>query len=281
MYKHYLITRFNLRKSDWVSDKKNVEVLTDMWHHNRFNLFKDFCFSSVKAQTNTNFEWLVFFDETTTEKYRGIITSLEEQTPNFTPVFVNGMDEFLPKINTIINECQEEFIITSRIDNDDCLSKFYIEEIQKRFNKQSYMAFDFINGYTIQIQPDIKVAKRLDQFNPFITLIEKNDNPKSVWQVRHSHWKREKNITQIKDVKIWASVIHQENKINGFGGFGNVDVDAFLNEFVIADHQAKNIKENVIPKSKWKYLSIKNVYRSYSNLYFKNLKRSLGVYKLK
>ena len=281
MYKHYLITRFNLRKSDWISDKKNVEVLTDEWHHNRFNLFIDFCFSSVKAQTNTNFEWLVFFDETTTDKYRVIIASLEEQMPNFTPVFVNGMDQFLPTINTIINTCKEEFIITSRIDNDDCLSKFYIDEIQKRFNKQNYMAFDFINGYTIQIQPDIKVAKRLDQFNPFITLIEKNDNPKSVWSVRHSHWKREKNITQIKNVKIWASVIHQENKINGFGGFGHVDVNAFLDEFIIAKHEAKKIKENVIPKNKWKYLSLKNAYRSYSNLYFKNLKKNLGVYKIK
>ena len=280
MYKHYLITRFNLRKSDWVSDKKNVEVLTDEWHHNRFNLFIDFCFSSVNAQINTNFEWLVFFDETTTEKYRTIIASLEKQMPNFTPVFVNGMDEFLPTINSIIGTCKEDYIISSRIDNDDCLSKFYIEEIQKRFNKQDYMAFDFINGYTIQIEPDIKVAKRLDQFNPFITLIEKNTNPKSVWNVRHSHWKREKNITQIKDVKIWASVIHQENKINGFGGFGNVNLDRFLNEFIIAEHQVKKIKEHVIPKSKWWSLS-KNAYRSYSNLYFKNLKRSLGVYKLK
>ena len=68
------------------------------------------------------------------------------------------------------------------MDNDDLISKFYIEKVQKRFNNQDFMALDFIDNYTIQIQPTIKIGKRLDQFNPFISLIEKNINPKTVWQ---------------------------------------------------------------------------------------------------
>ena len=99
MFKHYLITRFNLRKPDWSVDKKNVAVLTDQWHDNRFEIFADYCFHSVKNQSNKNFEWLVFFDETTSSKYRQIIDSLKEQMPNFSPVFVDGMDNFLPEID--------------------------------------------------------------------------------------------------------------------------------------------------------------------------------------
>jgi len=281
MYKHYLITRFNLRNSNWVSDKNNNEVLTEDWHKNRFKLFTDFCFSSVASQTNNNFEWLVFFDSTTSEKYRKVITQLQEQMVNFVPIFVDGMEGFLPEIKSYLNNCKEKYIITSRIDNDDCVSKYYIDEVQKKFNKQDYMAFDFVNGYTLQIKPDIKIANRLDQFNPFITLIEKNDNPKSVWSVRHSHWKREKHITQIKHSKIWASIIHEENKINGFGGFGKVDVNSFLEDFQIDQLQANIIKKNAVPQSEWKLLSLKNAYRSYSNLYYKTLKKKLGVYKFK
>ncbi|WP_216746139.1 glycosyltransferase [Paucihalobacter ruber] len=55
-YKHYIITRFNLRKSDWNTGKKNISVLTDQWHDNRFELFANFCFPFVAAQTNKNFE---------------------------------------------------------------------------------------------------------------------------------------------------------------------------------------------------------------------------------
>lgn len=281
MFKHYLITRFNLRKTDWSVDKQNVAVLTDQWHDNRFKIFNDFCFHSVKHQTNTNFEWLVFFDETTAPKYRAIIANLKEQMPNFVPIFVDGMDAFLPTIQSILSQCNEDYIITSRIDNDDCLSIHYIEEVQKRFNKQDYRALDFIDGYTIQITPDVKVAKRLDQFNPFISLIERNNNPKSVWNVRHSHWKREKRITQVKNLNIWASVIHQENKVNGFGGFGHVDLEEFFQEFHLPSNQKNYIIQHNIPVKKWRMLSLKNAYRSYTNLFWKNIKRRLGVYKFK
>ncbi len=61
MFQHFLITRFNLRKETWTTNKQNVAVLTEEWHENRFKLFKDYCFTSVAAQTNKNFVWLVFF----------------------------------------------------------------------------------------------------------------------------------------------------------------------------------------------------------------------------
>ena len=76
-------------------------------------------------------------------------------------------------------------------------------------------------------------------------------------------------------------MIHQENKVNGFGGFGKVDMDKFLRDFAIAKHRIKNNKENHIPVNKWQLLSIKNIYRSYSNLYYKSIKKRLGVYKYK
>ena len=173
MFKHFLITRFNLRKSDWTTSKKNKAVLTDEWHKNRFELFNDFCFHSVASQTNKNFEWLVFFDITTPKKYKKVIADLKTKMENFTPLFIDGMDLFLPSIQEYVANVKEDYIITSRMDNDDCIGKYYIEEIQKRFNKQQFTAIDFIDGYTIQTHPTIKIGKRFDQYNPFISLIEK------------------------------------------------------------------------------------------------------------
>ncbi len=281
MFKHFIITRFNLKQEGWNTNKNNKAILTEEWHKNRFKLFTDFCFSSVASQTNKNFEWLVFFDTNTPKKYKDIIISLELKMSNFIPVFVDDMSYFLPSIKSYIAKNNEKYIITSRLDNDDCISKFYVEEIQKRFNNQDFMALDFVDGYTIQTQPNVKIGKRFDQYNPFISLIEKNNNPKSVWFLRHSHWKREKNIEQIRGVRTWASIIHQENKVNEFFGYGDVNFDKFFNDFEIGKQQKEELLKNVIPYSKWKYQSIKNANASYWNYTFKNIKKKLGVYKLK
>ncbi|WP_242086815.1 glycosyltransferase [Aestuariivivens sediminis] len=281
MFKHFLITRFNLRNPDWTTSKKNKSVLTEEWHENRFELFKDFCFESVAAQTNTNFEWLVYFDITTPEKYKTIIHTLQEKMDNFIPIFIDGMSLFLPSIKSYIEKCPEDYIITSRIDNDDCLGINYIKEIQSHFDKQDFLAIDFIDGYTLQIHPSIKLGKRLDQYNPFISLIEKNINPRTVWSIRHSHWKREKQVVQIKDKRLWASIIHQENKVNEFEGYGEVDLSRFFQNFVISTAWEKKIKENAIPQSKWKLQSTLNFMDSLWDYTFRNIKKAVGVYKIK
>ncbi|NOQ92401.1 MAG: hypothetical protein GQ552_06775 [Flavobacteriaceae bacterium] len=224
---------------------------------------------------------MVFFDINTPQKYKNIIVSLELKMSNFIPVFVDDMSCFLPSIKSYIAKSKEKYVITSRLDNDDCISKFYVEEIQKRFNNQNFMALDFVDGYTIQIQPEVKIGKRFDQYNPFITLIEKNSNPKSVWFLRHSHWKKEKNIEQIRGVRTWISIIHQENKVNEFFGYGDVNFDTFFNDFEIVKQQKEELLKNIIPYSKWKYQSLKNLNASYWNYTFKNIKKRLGVYKLK
>ncbi len=281
MFKHFLITRFNLRQSNWTTSKNSKAVLTDEWHENRFKLFIDFCFHSVASQTNKNFEWLVFFDTTTPEKFKKVITDLETKMENFKPLFVDGMSQFLPSIKEYVKSCNEDYIITSRLDNDDCISNFYIEEIQKQFNKQDFTAVDFVDGYTIQTQPVVKIGKRFDQYNPFISLIEKNKNPKTVWSIRHSHWKREKNVIQLKEKRVWASIIHQENKINAFLGYGNITASELFETIKIDFKQEIFIKEHAIPYTKWRIQSTANLISSIWNYSFKKIKRKLGIYKFK
>ena len=100
MFKHFLITRFNLRNPKWISDKKNVAVLTDEWHENRFKLFDEFCFKSVSAQTNTNFEWLVFFDTTTPQKFKEHIAEMREM---FRESSI-GFEKFKNEINSRVGD---------------------------------------------------------------------------------------------------------------------------------------------------------------------------------
>jgi hypothetical protein len=279
MYKHFLITRFNLGKSDWITNKNNVAVLTDEWHRNRFKLFTDFCTPSVDAQTNKNFEWLVFFDTSTKEEFKTTIQEIEQKTPNFKPLFIDGMDAFLPAIQDYIDTCNADYIITSRMDNDDCLSRHYIELVQEKFNNQEFMAIDFINGYTLQISPKVRLGKKLHQYNPFISLIERNENPKTIWSIPHNHWKHETKILQVKDENVWTSIIHQENKVNEFTGFGDVDLNTFNDKFKISESQQEFIQKHIETHKQWKKLSFNNYVTSYWSFHFKNIKKSLGFYK--
>lgn len=93
MFQHFIITRFNLRRADWKTTKNSDEVLSETWLKNRFTLFENYCILSVKKQKNQNFKWLVFLGINTPEIYK----------------------EKIEEVNTM------DYIITSRLDNDDSL----------------------------------------------------------------------------------------------------------------------------------------------------------------
>ncbi|MBA1420497.1 MAG: hypothetical protein FAF03_06475 [Epsilonproteobacteria bacterium] len=277
MFQHFLITRFNLRKKGWDTTRNKSQVLTDEWMENRLILFENFCYASVQKQTNTNFQWLVFFDKETDEKFRDVIDKLAKDFPLFRPIYIDGMDAFLPAIKeTISKELSQPYLITSRLDNDDCLSEQYIENVQKQFDKQDFMAIDYIDGYTLQIEPEVKLGKRTHLHNPFISLIEKSDRWETVWsRERHGEWSKVTQLKTIRNTYVWMSIIHGENKANDFVGFGEVTWEE-IKDFHIDAVELRVLKSNTLPLSQWKIQSLRNQLRTYWKVTFKLLKRRLN-----
>lgn len=283
MFKHYLITRFNLRNPNWNKTKNNESLLTDEWMSHRISLFSDFCLPSIIGQSNSNFKWIICFDTTTKPEFKEQILTLISPHKHIVALFVDGMNNFLPTIVNYIGEDAKscKHIITSRIDNDDCIHKDYIESIQKTFNHQDFMAIDVVKGYSLQISPKFYLGKKEHVFNPFISLIENIENLKTVWQSDHNMWKKENRIIKITNKRLWMSIIHEKNKINEFDGYDNVDWKKIKNNFKLSDSINQKIKESLTPYSEWRFLSFKNkLYVKYI-LFSKTLKKSLGLYKLK
>ncbi|WP_136668381.1 glycosyltransferase [Flavobacterium sp. H122] len=281
MFKHLLITRFNLRNPKWDFTKNNESLLNDEWMHSRMQLFKNFCLPSVCAQSTDNFQWLIYFDTTTSEIFKEEISKLVQEKNNIKVFFIDGMNAFYPSIKEYIKNITTPFLITSRIDNDDCIHKDFIKTIQQNFNQQNFQAIDIIKGYSLQIEPEIILGKKEHIFNPFISLIEKNDNPKTVWLSDHNMWKKENRITRITDKRLWMSIIHQKNKVNEFDGYGNVNWNAINNDFVLSPSMNETILNKQVSFSKWWFLSLKNLLYVKMVLYSKILKRKLGIYKFK
>lgn len=279
MFKHYIITRFNLRAKEWQFTKNSTKVLDDNWLKNRFELFEKYCLPSLISQTNKNFEWVIYFDTETPAFYKDKIESYRQQLPNLVPVFVENMEFFLPSIQEHIKNNNQEYVITTRLDNDDCVSKYFVDEIQKNFSKQEYEALDFVDGYSLQISPDFKLGKKRHLYNPFISLVEKKQNSASVWSRSHTSWKRETKIKRIFDNRIWMVIIHQENKVNEFDGYGKVNAEEVFQDFMMDETITQKVLSQQIPVEKWYFQSMKNKLTTFINIFFKDLKKKLNFYK--
>ena len=281
MFKHLLITRFNLKNPEWKQLTKNNEsLLDDSWMNERLELFSNYCFPSVSNQTNQNFEWLLYFDSTTSDTHKSKIAEIIGNTTNIKSFYIDGMPVFNESIIKYVEEnISTEYLITSRIDNDDCIHKDFINEIQKHFDKQDFLAIDNIEGYTLQIEPNFILGKKEHIFNPFISLIEKNKNPKTVWHYVHNMWKKEPRLIHVNEKRLWLSVIHGKNKVNEFDGYGNIKWNSLKNDFIVSEKVSQKIENDQLPFSKWWFLSLRNFLYVKRVLFSKQLKKMLGVYK--
>jgi hypothetical protein len=283
MFDHYLITRFNLRKAGWERTKNNEALLNQSWMDERMWLFSNFCFPSVAAQRNAAFTWLIFFDESTPAHYREPIAFMTASYPHIEAHYIDGMDAFYPQVKQLIAQrsSSKPYIITSRIDNDDAVHRDFIYEVQKQFKQQKYCAIDLVKGYSLQVKPTIMLGKKEHIFNPFISLIEQNVNPKTVWFSDHNMWKKETRVTQIKDKRLWIAVIHEKNKINNFNGYDNVPWESLRECFVLSEEADKIVSEQAISYKKWYKLHLKNKFIVKYKVLSKTIKKALGIYKLK
>ena len=283
MFYHFLITRFNLKNPGWDVTKNNETLLDENWMDERLELFSNFCYPSVINQSNKNFKWLLFFDNSTSEKYRNKIDQILNNHPLIIPFYIDGMPNFQTAILNYIakNANDKDYLITSRIDNDDCIHKDFINEIQKQFNKQDFLAIDNINGYTMQVEPTFILGKKEHIFNPFISLIERNFEPKTVWYYVHNMWKKEPRLIHLSEKRLWLSIIHGKNKVNEFDGYGNIDWNEINSDFIVSEHKNKEIIATQLPFSKWWYLSLKNYIYVKLVLISKQIKKGIGIYKIK
>lgn len=281
MFEHFLITRFNLKNPKWSVTKNNELLLTKEWMDERLDLFENFCLPTVIAQTEKKFKWLLFFDVSTESEHQKRMVEMTKKHSFIELFYIDGMPNLIGSIKHYIKEnCTTPYLITSRIDNDDCISKNYIREVQNQFNEQDYVALDFISGYTLNLKP-VMLGKKEHIFNPFISLIERNDHPKTVWENDHTQWKKETSIVQIKNNRVWMSVIHEKNKVNEFDGYGNVPWEVVEQEFIFSKEKNDLLKSTLLPQKKWLSLSIRNeLYVKYV-LFSKVLKKKIGLYKVK
>jgi len=235
-FKHFIITHFNV-KFHWAKKGRNPstgKAPDKAWLEHRIKLFDKFCFPSVINQTNKNFKWLIFFDDESTDK------QLFENYTQCTKVYLKDYKVFSYKlvskeIKKLLNK-GTKWILTTRLDNDDSLSKHYIDTIQKRFVEKN-----MILNPSLGIVYDIhkKVGRRLNYMcpNSFLTAVEKvtGGELKTCFRVNHPQLRNHfKTFSQIQTkFPLWLQIIHKRNLGNTMRGKVLKDPSKLLKDFNI------------------------------------------------
>ena len=188
---HYIITSFN-----WGVYRRYKER-AGWWMEERVRLFKKYPLPGMRAQTNQRFRWVLIFDPDTPE------------IPDFE--YENIIYSTIPSAKDNVARVDSQWLITSRIDNDDYYEPTFIDEIQRCF-KEKTMLVD-IGGR----QLDDRTGKfyTFPLYNctsPFISLIEKRPF-KTVKHLNHMAMKNHFTPKYINK-QLAVQVVHGNNKMN-------------------------------------------------------------------
>lgn len=222
MFKHFVITRFNLDYSA-VPGYENYKLPDNPleWLDNRFMIYEKHCLPSIINQTNRNFIWFVLFDINTPVKYREKIGTFEKELDFFKPLFLKDGNPVTIKdvLNTELKsylDKTDRFVITSRIDNDDAFHESMIQDVQSLFKeKHNY----FISS-TYGLQYDVKkkvIARMHHENNHFISRVESlSEGIETVIFANHSNISKMAEVVYINEKKkpLWLEIIHGSNLIN-------------------------------------------------------------------
>ena len=187
-YSHFIITQFNLRNFPLAENNEYESWL--QWTRNRIVLFRKFCLPSVLNQSIKSFTWLIYFDSDTPAEFNEFLTEL--RSFSFINIcYCSGIDDFnLRYINEVKKRISpsEKWIITTRIDNDDCLHKDMVKTIQENFIRSHKFLISLASGYILDIT-DTTLSHYFYPQSPFISLIEDpGKDVNGVFEKGHTRW---------------------------------------------------------------------------------------------
>ena len=222
--KHFLVTEWNVD-------------MTDMkWLTERQKLFEKITFPSVMAQTNKNFEWILVSDIHTPDAFKKVLESYpatvfyydwarhDWESPEWAgsgtkgKIMQRSIDlEYISKpLREFIGKQKTDYVITSRLDNDDGIAVDHIDKIQ-RFAKKHWNGDRFWLNLTRGLKYcDGFVYPVNSSASPFVSFVEPPNGLLTTYQVCHTEARESRFLLiQVREGEpTWLQVIHGDNLLN-------------------------------------------------------------------
>ena len=169
---------------------------------------------------NQDFTWLVLFDEKTPARYRTFI-DIYARYENFTPVYCGAFRTIIPTVIARMKELapDAEWLLTTRLDSDDALSTGFVRclhEVVDAVNEPNLKPSDtlYINFPNGLQWSDGEFYDFQDETNAFVSLLERRDNPHTVFWVDHPSIYNVAPVIQARTTPLWLQVVHDMNVYN-------------------------------------------------------------------
>lgn len=246
-FEHYLITRFNIRIASMLT--KQLDVLDvsrdERYLEERFRLFFSYTVPSVINQTNKNFEWVILFSDNTPKKFKGRISELTDQNSFIHIIYVKDDEDSMVLLNNYIMKKKCDWIITSRVDNDDALALTFIDSIQLYVQKHQMekYALIFNDGYQYEEKTGVMARYHFPK-NHFSSLVSQyQPHPDNILNYGHMDIDKKVSLNEVNTVHPnWLEIVHDTNVSNRMH-FLLKDIVTGKNEFEQFGIQNKFIAE--------------------------------------
>jgi len=146
---HYIFTRFSILDKTckgFQLTRNNIDNIENLlFNENRlnykFNVFHNMTVPSIKNQTYQNYVWLIFTSNYLPQKYKNILEKYS--CDKIKIVYVENFNEMSEYIKNTLKNI--DHYTTMRLDDDDALSRTFLEEINKYENEKGKI-ISFPNG---------------------------------------------------------------------------------------------------------------------------------------
>lgn len=219
-YSHFLITRFNVRINTMLPKQLEQIDITrnEQYLDERFRLFYKYTVPSVINQSSKKFTWILLFSSNTPIKYKNKLKQLAKlKDIHIKILYINDSDDYLMVLkNYIYSNLSTDYYITSRVDNDDCLSINYMQNIQAYVDKMDYKhsVIIFNNGYQYDELCKISTFYHFDT-NHFSSLVSHIDDRDVIIEYNHMDINKFLPVINIDNSNpMWLEVVHNSNITN-------------------------------------------------------------------
>ncbi|WP_267276970.1 glycosyltransferase [Arthrobacter sp. CDRTa11] len=208
---HFVLTRFNVRSFYHTGEP------SEEWLRSRLDLFRTYCLPTLSKQNVDSFTWLVFFDDQSPEWFQREVA--RDAPGNFEAVYVHGSFSAETVSQAIAARTSAPYILTTRVDNDDAVSRDFVRVIQSCFDCQDFEFINLVSGAQYAAK---RAYLRPYTKNPFLSLLEAScleSPPQTVFLEHHYRVDERGPVRNVRTRHpMWLQVIHGGNVLNEIVG---------------------------------------------------------------
>ena len=216
-FHHVILTAFNCNRHRTPNPAYNAIRSRPGWMEERFDLFERYCLPSVLGQSCQNFKWMIYFDRSTREEHLDRARRGIAGRPNFDVKLCSlfGSETLQADLTSDLDP-SSNWVVTTRLDNDDGLHRDFVKKLQALVRVGTEEAFDF--PYGIVLANGVPYLSR-QRHNAFISLSEPLIGLKTVTSVRHKEMSRRYQVRTVTNEPSWLQSLHGSNYGNKVRGW--------------------------------------------------------------